>query len=264
MPLDCDFSYINAGYLDYDDCMELFKSSGFLYAEPLATGTLQAMISYPLGFDSKLPAKFGLPPLGKPNVAEGIVIKPIKDVVLESKKGPKRVIFKRKVEGFAEVKPRGRDRAACGYKKRAEGSTWTPDSDDQDFELLRYEMLALVTTQRVVNVVSKLGRPSINHSSSPTNDKGQDSLSSTLTLAESLAAMTVNAEKEKRGTVENGVEWKDIVRGLMMDMIEELESEHSEQWSSYQRDGKKIGKLIQEMRQECAQCVEDYKISLAE
>lgn len=255
-------TFLDAGYLDYDVCMELFKQSGYLYAEPLATGTLQAMISYPLGFESKLPAKFGLPPLDKPNVAEGIVIKPIKDIILESKKGPRRVIFKRKVEGFAEVKPRGRDRVANGYKKQAAegGATWTPDSDSQDFELLRYEILALITTQRVVNVVSKLGRPSINHAaSSPT--KGQESSNPPQTLTESLAAMTVT---EKKGVFENGVEWKDIVRGLVKDVIEELESEHSELWSSCQRDRKKTGKLMQEMRKECAQCVEDYKISLAE
>lgn len=237
--------------------MDLFKQSGFFYAEPLAMGTLQAMISYPLGFESKLPAKFGLPPLDKPNVAEGIVIKPVKDVFLESKKGPKRVIFKRKVEGFAEVKPRGRDRVANGYKKQAEGATWTPDSDDQDFELLRYEMLALITIQRVVNVISKLGRPSID-GSSPI--KGQESSKSKppQTLTESMAEMTLTKK------VKNGVEWKDIVRGLVKDVIEELESEHSELWTSCQRDGKKTGKLMQEMRKECTQCVEDYKISLAE
>ena len=251
-------TFFDAGYLDYDVCMELFKQSGFLYAEPLATGTLQAMISYPLGFESKLPAKFGLPPLDKPNVAEGIVIKPVKDVVLESKKGPKRVIFKRKVEGFAEVKPRGRDRVANGYKKQAEDATWTPDNDGQDFELLRYEMLALITMQRVVNVVSKLGRPSIN-AASPT--KGQESSNPPQTLTESLAVMTV---AEKNGEIENGVEWRDIIRGLVKDVIEELESEHSELWSSCQRDRKKTGKLMQEMRKECTQCVEDYKISLAE
>ncbi len=214
-------------------------------------GTLQAMINYPLGFESKLPAKFGLPPLDKHNVAEGIVIKPVKDIFLESKKGPKRVIFKRKVEGFAEVKPRGRDRVTNGYRKQAVAS-WTSSSDDQDFELLRYEMLALITTQRVVNVVSKLGRPSI--------DSGQESSNSPQNLTESLAAITVSAEKK----VENGVEWKDIIKGLVKDVTEELESEHSELWSSCQRDGERTGKLMQEMREECAQCVEDYKISLSE
>jgi hypothetical protein len=234
--------------------MELFKQSGFLYAEPLAMGTLQAMINYPLGFESKLPAKFGLPPLDKPNVAEGIVIKPVKDIFLESKKGPKRVIFKRKVEGFAEIKPRGHDCVANGYRKLAE-ATWTPNSDGQDFELLRYEMLALITTQRVVNVVSKLGRPSI--------DPRQESSNPPQTLTESLAAITVSAEK-KGVVVENGVEWKDIVRGLVKDVIEELETEHSELWSSCQREGERTGKLMQEMREECAQCVEDYKISLSE
>ena len=234
--------------------MELFKDSGFLYAEPLVTGTLQAMVNYPLGFESKLPAKFGLPPLDKPNIAEGIVIKPLKNVVLESKNGPRRVIFKRKVEGFAEVKPRGRGR---GYKKQAAtAGTWKPDNS-QDFELLRYEMLALITIQRVVNVISKLGRPS------PTQPQEIDSTSKgnrkpSWTLTESVDT----AKSEKKGGASQsggGVEWKDIVRGLVKDIIEELESEHKELWESCQRDGKKTGKLMQEMREECTHCVEEYR-----
>ena len=191
------------GYLDYDICIEVFQESGFMYAEPLIIGTLQAMISYPLGFESKLPAKFGLPALDKPNVAEGIVIKPLKNIVLDTTKGPKRVIFKRRVKGFAEVKPRGRDR---GYKKQTEA--WIPSSG-HDLELLKYDMLALITTQRVVNVISKLGRP-------PLPSLQTDELA--------------RKQKKQGGSMlfENQVEWKDIVRGLVKDVIEELESEHSE------------------------------------
>ena len=191
--------------------MELFKQSGFLYAEQLATGSLQAMISYPLGFESKLPAKFGLPPLDKPNVAEGIVIKPMKETILETRKGPKRVIFKRKVEGFAEVKHRSHEHVANGYKTSAEGGTvWTPpDSDTQDYELMRYEMLALVTTQRVVNVISKLGRPSIYVTN--LSRKGQKDLTEmSQTLSKSFEAVAVT---KKKSVFEYQVEWKDIVRG---------------------------------------------------
>ena len=146
--------------MDYDVCMQLFKDSGFMYAEPLCTGTLQQVLDYPLGFITKLPAKFGLPPITeKPNVAEGVVIKPLKNVMLESKNGPKRVIFKRKVENFMERKkvrvprenPKGKN-----HKTTEKGQR---QRQHEDFQLLKYEMYALVTEQRLVNVISKQGMP---------------------------------------------------------------------------------------------------------
>lgn len=239
--------------------MELFKASGFLYAEPLVIGTLQTMNSFPLGFESKLPAKFGLPALDKPNVAEGIVIKPLKNVVLDTKKGPKRVIFKRKVQGFAEVKSRGLGR---GYKRQAE--PWTPGGSSQDFELLRYEMLALITTQRAVNVISKLGRPC-----SPSQQaKKTESISASNNDCVGNSKESVETQTKKKSSetipVDNLVEWKDIVQGLVKDVIEELESEYSELWTSCQRDKEKIRELMCKMRDQCIECVEEYKKSLME
>ena len=124
-----------------------------MYAEPLCIGSLQQMLSYPLGFVSKLPSKLGLPPLeGRKNTAEGIVIKPLKNAVLETSKGPRRVIFKRKVENFKERKQRTHSHTKATSAKHY-------GEQQADFELLKYEMYALVTEQRVVNVISKHGIP---------------------------------------------------------------------------------------------------------
>lgn len=229
--------------------MELFKETGFMYAEPLVIGSLKAMASYPLGFESKLPAKFGLPPLDKPNVAEGIVIKPLKNVVIESKNGPNRVIFKRKVEDFAEVKSRRR-----GYKQAATSTS----GNDQDFELLRDEMFARVTTQRVVNVISKLGRPS---SPSQLTKEIESTVRENFKLSETQAETTVPVKEKSGGTaqVRGGVEWKDITKGLIKDVIEEIETEHNELWTSCQRNKKRKGKIMQELWEQCTQCVDEYK-----
>ncbi len=130
--------------------MQLFKSCGLLYAEPLRTGTLQDMLAYPLGFPSTLPGKFGLPPLeGRHNTAEGIVAKPLKHTVLDTSRGPRRVIFKRKVENFQEKDRRQQLAARSGGKKEYDG----------ELEAFKYELYSLVTEQRVVNTVSKLGMP---------------------------------------------------------------------------------------------------------
>eukprot|EP00731_Ephydatia_muelleri_P022493 Em0015g76a len=136
-------------YLDYDMCAQLFQEAGFLYATPLCTGTLQQMLNYPLGFATTLPQRLGLPSLPC-NVAEGIVVRPIRETVLmTATKGPSRVIFKRKVEQFAEKHSR------VPPPELDKGKTYLAD----DAALMRVEMLALVTSQRVINTVSKYGLP---------------------------------------------------------------------------------------------------------
>ena len=117
------------------------------------------MLSLELGFETKLPAKLGLPPLrDRKNTAEGVVIKPLKNTVLGTKKGPQRVIFKRKIENFQErKKPRFSDAKSQQKKERGKGGK------DHELkakaELLKYEMSALVSEQRLVNTISKRGIP---------------------------------------------------------------------------------------------------------
>ena len=203
------------GYLDYDVCMGLFKACGFLYAEPLATGTLQDMLNYPLGFVTTLPAKFGLPPLpDQKNTAEGIVIKPLKNILLESVKAnnkPIRVIFKRKVDAFTERWPKTKERRP--QKNKGVGY-------NQDFEFLKYEAMALVTEQRLVNTVSKFGLPD--------PEDGEE-------------------------------EWKVITAALADDVLDELKTDNEEQWSGCSKEPTLMGKLKAKLRVDCENMVDEYK-----
>ena len=200
------------GYMDYDICMELFKSCGFLYAEPLATGNLQDMIIFPLGFDSTIPPKLGLPPLPT-NVAEGIVVKPLKNVQVESKGGMKRVIFKRKVKNFCERKIRREEKKKLSL----------PDTNSQmEYTSLKYEILALITPQRIVNTISKLGLPN------------------------------------KECTNSSDPSWKDIESGLMADVIAELKLDDDE-WEKFNTMPRQLKEaLMTELREECKTSVEEY------
>ena len=220
------------GYLDYDVCIKLFKSCGFLYAEPVATGSLQAMLNYPLGFNTKLPSKLGMPQLPadtKPNRAEGIVIKPVKTLVLDTAKGERRVIFKRKIEGFMEKKQRnwqdGKKGASVGY--------------NQEYELLRYEMLAMVTEQRLVNVISKFGVP----------------------VATMVHPFTTEPKTETKVTSEGmSEEWSEIEGELVGDVLEELTLEQEELWTSFQQQWPMlVGQLMEELKQECTCTVQQYR-----
>lgn len=73
------------------------ESAGLMTVPVLARGTRSELMRLPLRFDSRVPARFGLPPLPG-NVAEGLVIKP--DVELDAER---RAIVKRKIPEFSEL-----------------------------------------------------------------------------------------------------------------------------------------------------------------
>ena len=141
-------------FLDYDMCMQLFSRVGFLFSEPLKTGTLQDMLSLELAFETKLPAKFKLPPLAdRKNTAEGVVVKPLKNTVLDTRKGPRRVIFKRKGKEFNERrKPWVPPTSDGGNSRKKKQGDWHQVT-------MKYELSALVCEQRLVNTISKRGVP---------------------------------------------------------------------------------------------------------
>ena len=135
-------------FMDYDEAMRLLSEAGFMYCKPICTGTYEQVFNFPLGFLTTLPALFKLPPVEN-NLAEGVVVKPMKNTVVQTSKGQKRLIFKRKIPKFSERRaiPRPAEHLALQY------------NDPEKLELLKYEMYALMTEQRLVNAISKVGRP---------------------------------------------------------------------------------------------------------
>ena len=62
-------------YVDYEFSLEIFKRVDIFHAEPLEIfDNIDDALKYPIGFNSTIPKKFGLPEL-EINKAEGIVIK---------------------------------------------------------------------------------------------------------------------------------------------------------------------------------------------
>ena len=64
-------------------------------------GKYDEAVNYPIRFESTIPARLGLPSI-KGNVAEGVVIKPIKNILVGTGKGPARAILKLKLDEFKE------------------------------------------------------------------------------------------------------------------------------------------------------------------
>lgn len=140
--------------MDYDDAMVLFERAGFMFCRPLAMGSLEEVFNYPLGFLTTIPGTFGLPPIEE-NLAEGVVVKPLKNSMIMTHKGPRRLIFKRKIEKFSERKALPRPECHLKEEQRREDEKWKGEKG----ETLRYEIFSLITEQRVINAITKLGQP---------------------------------------------------------------------------------------------------------
>ncbi len=97
---------------------------------------------------STIPAALGLPPLPFANAAEGIVVKPLKALIVETATGPLRPALKKKTPRFAED------------RRFHEAEKWAPRYTAPAFgnlELLMWEAYNLVTENRLHSAVSKLG-----------------------------------------------------------------------------------------------------------
>jgi Rnl2 family RNA ligase len=134
-------------YVDYDIALSICEEAGILCAAPLFIGGYQEALAYPLGFDSTIPARLGLPPLPGANKAEGVVIKPLKTLLVETKKGAIRPVLKKKIPEFAED------------KRFSEAQKWSVPSPttQSNLDLLKWEAFNLVTENRLQSAVSKVG-----------------------------------------------------------------------------------------------------------
>jgi len=151
-------------YLDYGVARELCKSVGLHFAEPLCEGTLSECLDFEIEFETRVPARLGFPPLppgagGCPrNLAEGVVLRPAIEpparlgASARAGKESTRGLFKRKIPEFSEKRYQNDD-----WKKgKAGGGGRAPAVAAE--ELVRLEVTALVTEQRLANVLSKIGR----------------------------------------------------------------------------------------------------------
>ncbi|CAF2475308.1 unnamed protein product [Rotaria sp. Silwood2] len=133
-------------YLDYEFAITAFQHVNLFHAEPLFIGKYEEALDFKLGFNSYIPTKLGLPPLHEANKAEGIVIKPMHEIMIKTNKGSLiRAVVKKKIEEFSEDKY---NQAQKQVLKNEEFS---------NVDLLRFEIDALITDNRLNNALSKVG-----------------------------------------------------------------------------------------------------------
>ncbi|GAB1540261.1 hypothetical protein NUACC21_29300 [Scytonema sp. NUACC21] len=135
-------------YLDYDEVMDILQEVGILYAIPLFRGKYTEAMAFPIGFESTIPQLLNLPPLNQENKAEGVVIKPLKTIYVDTPKGKIRPVVKHKIPEFAE------DRRFHLAEKWSEGQSF---NKQDNLETLQWEAFNLITNNRLQNAISKIG-----------------------------------------------------------------------------------------------------------
>lgn len=137
-------------YLDYEQTLEVCREAGLWVAEPLHVGGWAEALAYPLGFGSTWPARLGLPPLAAPNEAEGVVIKPLRELGWERP----RPTLKRKLARFAED---ARFHEAKPWREARKKEELGPGLAPLD--ALEWEVSSRLNANRLDATLSKLGLP---------------------------------------------------------------------------------------------------------
>jgi hypothetical protein len=134
-------------YLDQDEAARLCEAAGIPFARPLFRGSYGDAFAFPLGFETTLPARLGLPSLGPSNKAEGVVLKPERAIVVPRRGGVLRPVIKRKIAEFSED------------ERFHEAEKWAlrPAPTDAALEWLKHEASSLVNENRLHAAVSKVG-----------------------------------------------------------------------------------------------------------
>lgn len=136
-------------YMDFEEAIAYWEQVGLFHTAPVHIGSYESATAYPVRFDSTIPSRLGLPtlPVGT-NLAEGVVLKPLREIVIPTPDGPIRPVLKRKLPEFAE------DRRFHEAEKWTESGPKTQGA----FDMLCWEAYNRITVNRWNAALSKVGR----------------------------------------------------------------------------------------------------------
>jgi Rnl2 family RNA ligase len=136
---------LNKTYLDYSIVSDVCTKAGLLYTHALFIGNYDEALHFDIRFESTLPAMLGLPRLPFPNLAEGVVIKPARELRLTTAKESFRPLLKHKIREFSEV-------------QFHQSEKWNAFEPKGKVTRLIRDVLRLVNQNRLTNAASKVGR----------------------------------------------------------------------------------------------------------
>lgn len=141
-------------YLEYETVVSYLEQVNIFYAKILYQGSLTACLEFDIAFDSSIPALLNLPTLAS-NLVEGVVLKPLHNVLSPTEPSYFRPTLKLKNEAFTEE------------LKFHQAQKWSfTNTQKTNGEMLNFLLLDLrnyVTKNRLNNVLSKIGQLDFEH-----------------------------------------------------------------------------------------------------
>lgn len=140
-------------YIDWEQARSVLTAANVPCVAPLRIGTYEQATDFPIRFDSTIPATLGLPalPAGS-NLAEGVVIRPMREITVAGASGVIRPLVKVKIAEFAEDK-------RFHEAERWEEQPDTSQSLGDPLDLMKWEAYCRVTENRLDAALSKVGAP---------------------------------------------------------------------------------------------------------
>lgn len=135
-------------YLDYETALSYLEKAGVFHAKVLYQGSLTACLEFDIAFDSFLPNLLDLPPLDS-NLVEGVVLKPLHNILPPSDPSYFRPTLKLKNESFAEE--------LKFHQAQKWSFTTTKKTNGENLNFLLLDLRNYITKNRLNNVLSKIG-----------------------------------------------------------------------------------------------------------
>jgi Rnl2 family RNA ligase len=131
-------------FVSFEQLQEFLDDAELFYVKPLFMGSYEEALAYPIGFKSGVPKRLGLPAIAN-NKAEGIVIKPVDPIYVETEKGRARILLKKKIAEFSED------------EKFFSAQKWSSENPLDALSLLSAALPDLANKNRLQSARSKVG-----------------------------------------------------------------------------------------------------------
>lgn len=136
-----------ACYVAYHDFCEVLAQTPLLYASALAIDALHKVLLFDTKINSHIPALLGLPALPQPSWIEGIVIKPLQNIVINTPKGNIRPVIKIKNKQFLEE----------DVYHQSQAWSFVPTEKQADIAFVATEVAHFLNMNRLQSAISKIG-----------------------------------------------------------------------------------------------------------
>jgi Rnl2 family RNA ligase len=192
MAFDLKISYDTiTKYLDWDVLFDLLSLTTIKHVPIMKEGIFQEMLLLNPSFESVVYSYYGLPKI-ESNLAEGYVIKPIKEIINSNAERSERIIFKFKNPRFSEIAHGKSEKTKTVSDKPNYGQLLLPYLTDIRYDNVFAKQSSTVTREELINALVEDIKIELND-----NNRKENEIVFDETLHKILISMVTNFIKKR-------------------------------------------------------------------